>query len=128
MPCLTHPEVEATGRCAGCAESLCGNCLVEVAGERYCARCKSMAAKRRPVVDSRMSLCAEAKSALVCSLIGILWLSVILGPMAIITGFKARRRVSEDPSLTGSGLAAAAIVIGAIVTLLAIINLATRAK
>ena len=122
MPCLIHPEVEAVGRCSGCAESLCANCLVEVAGERYCGNCKISAIKSRPVVEHRMLLCAEAKTAMVCSLVGILFLSAILGPAAVILGFKAQDKVKQDSSLTGSGLAAAAMVNGSIVILLTIIG------
>ena len=28
--CPNHPGVAATGRCAGCAEEFCSNCLVDV--------------------------------------------------------------------------------------------------
>lgn len=123
MQCIHHPEAAATARCAACAEPFCHTCLVEVSGNRYCGACKQTAVTRIPVAISRLHLCGEAKSALVCSLVGIFFFSFILGPAAIIMGVKARKAVQQDARLTGSGLAAAAIVIGSVITLLAILNL-----
>lgn len=128
MQCVAHPDITADARCTGCAESFCHACLVEVAGQRYCAKCKSMAVIRRPVVESEMSLCAEAKSALTMSILGIFLFSFILGPMSVYKGVKARDIIHKDPRLTGSGLAAAAIVIGILVSLMGIINLVSKAK
>src|SRR5436190_22628793 len=43
-------------------------------------------------------------------------LSLILGPLAVLLGLRARRRGRRDPNFTRAGLATAAIVLGALLT------------
>ena len=53
--CHNHPGVEAAGACAGCAETFCGNCLLELDGNLYCGSCKVMALRgRTPMLESAM--------------------------------------------------------------------------
>jgi len=44
-------------------------------------------------------------------------LSLVLGPLAVVLGFRARRRGRRDPTFTGGSLANAAIVLGALLTI-----------
>jgi hypothetical protein len=44
-------------------------------------------------------------------------LSLILGPLAVVLGLRARRRARRDPNFTGDMLARAAIVLGALLTI-----------
>lgn len=58
----------------------------------------------------------------VCAIIGLLFFGIILGPTGVVLGILAKRRIDRWPErYKGSGLAIAAIVIGAIATVLAII-------
>jgi hypothetical protein len=126
MQCTTHSDVAAVGRCTGCAENFCHACLVEVAGQPYCASCKSMAVTGVPVVESRLEVCKEAKQAMIAALVGILLFGIILGIFAVVLGFQARTKIKHDASLTGSGLASAAIVIGAMVAFLSVVGMVSR--
>jgi hypothetical protein len=112
MDCINHPNVAALGRCAGCAEPFCKQCLVAVGGQSYCAKCKVMAVTKQPVVGEPNQPCPEAGEALKYAIIGIFCFGFILGPMAISKALKAKKMIAEDPSLSGGGKATAALVIG----------------
>jgi len=43
-------------------------------------------------------------------------LSLVLGPLAVVLGFRARRHGRRDPSFSGDALARAAILLGALLT------------
>lgn len=46
MPCTTHPAVlENLNPCSRCGKSFCGDCLVELKSNRFCASCKAEAVK-----------------------------------------------------------------------------------
>lgn len=128
MQCVNHSEVIAVARCTGCAELFCHNCLVEVAGQKYCAACKGMAVTKRPVVDRKMTLCAEAKTALIMACVGGFIFSFILGPLSVFIGAKAWKKIKSDPNLTGSGLAVAAMVVGVLVSVMGVIGLIVAAQ
>jgi hypothetical protein len=122
MHCKHHAEVAAAGRCAGCAESFCGNCLVEIEGERYCADCKIMALKGRPLIaPTGKTRCTEAHAALVMGMIAVLLPPVvalfiigilILSVIALTKSAAARRMIKADPHLTGWGKAIAGTAFG----------------
>ncbi|MCP4152004.1 MAG: DUF4190 domain-containing protein [bacterium] len=116
MKCKNHAEVDAVARCSGCQETFCENCLVELDGKKYCGDCKIMAVREAPVVEdhSRQVPCDEASTSLKYALIGLLCFGFILGPMAISNGVEAKKRMKEDPNLTGDGKATAGIIIGAL--------------
>ncbi len=59
MECKNHPGVQAVGRCAGCSEAFCSNCLVEIQGQKYCGSCKVMAVKAPPVVEQGTIPCEK---------------------------------------------------------------------
>ena len=114
MPCKNHPESSAAAHCAGCAESFCENCLVEIQGENYCASCKVLALKGRTIAFEEGTVpCKEAGEALTFAIISIFCFGIILGPVAIVKAHKAKQLIDADPQLTGRGKAATAQVIGA---------------
>jgi len=85
-----------------------------------------MAVTGVPVVESRLEVCKEAKQAMIAALGGILLFGIILGIIAVVLGFQARTKIKHDASLTGSGLASAAIVIGAMVAFMSVVGMISR--
>jgi hypothetical protein len=124
--CRNHADVPAIDRCAGCAEPFCGNCLVEVQGRKYCGSCKVMAVQGKPIMEAATIPCREAGSALTKAIIGIFVFGIILGPMAISQGLKAKKLIAADPRLTGSGKATAAITVGSVELVLWALGLMAR--
>jgi hypothetical protein len=127
MQCKNHPEAEAIDRCTGCAETFCGDCLVEVKGQKYCADCKQMSVAGPPPISEEGSIpCKEAGEALTYAIIGIFCFGIILGPIAISKANKAKKKIEADPRLTGSGKATAATTIGIIVIVLWVVGMIAR--
>ncbi len=114
MQCRNHPDVAAVNRCAGCAEPFCENCLVPIHGQKYCASCKVLAVQGGPAVEAATMPCKEAGEALMYSIIGLFCVGIILEPVAISKALKARKLINDNPQLTGSGKATAALIIGII--------------
>jgi hypothetical protein len=128
LSCKNHPSAPAAGRCAGCAESFCTNCLVSVRGEKYCASCKTLALRgARPMVAEEATMpCKEADEALKYSIIGLFCVGIVLEPMAIKKALEAKKMIEMNPRLTGSGKATAALVIASIGLLLWILGVIAR--
>ncbi len=126
MHCKNHAGVEAVGRCVGCSEAFCPNCLVDLQGKSYCGDCKVMAVSHAPVIEEAMIPCPEAGEALKYAIIGIFGFGVILVPMAIAKALKARKMIAMNPRLSGSGQATAALIIGVIVLILWVIGMMAR--
>lgn len=126
MDCTNHPGVAAVGRCAGCAESFCGNCLVEVHGQKYCGACKVMAVQGGAVAVAATRTCPEAKEALIMAIVGLFCFGIILEPMAIMKARKAKQLIADDPTLGGSGMATAAMVIAVIGLVLWVLGIVAR--
>jgi len=120
MDCRNHPGTQAADRCAGCAETFCPNCLVEVQGQRYCGECKVMAVRDEPppVPEDQIRECEEAGAALKYAIIGLFCFGIILGPIAISKALQAKKMIDADPTLGGSGKATAALWIGTIALIL----------
>jgi hypothetical protein len=89
-------------------------CLATVRGAKYCSDCKGVAISGGPAMASQGPIgeCEEAASALKYAIIGIFCFGIILEPIAIAKGFKAKKLIAENPRLTGEGKATAAIIIG----------------
>ncbi len=126
MQCKNHPGASAVDRCAGCAEPFCADCLVELHGEKYCGSCKVMAVQGRPPAAAPTIPCKEADDALKYAIIGIFCFGIILEPMAISKALKAKKMMSLNPNLSGSGKATAALVIGIVGLGLWILGLIAR--
>src|SRR5688572_4599631 len=108
--CRNHPNALATGRCTGCAEEFCSNCLVDIRGQPYCSACKvmalegkvpaaAMAAQERGQLPNK-----AAKDALILAIVSIFCFGFILGPIAIFKSVQARSELNRDPRLGGSGM------------------------
>ncbi len=126
MECINHPTVQAQGRCAGCAEPFCANCLVPVQGSSYCAKCKVMAVSKQPVIEGRRKPCELAGESLKYGIIGLFCFGIILGPMAISKGLKAKKLIAKDPNLDGEGKATAGVILGIIATVIWVLSIAVR--
>ena len=109
--CKNHPDVEAIDRCTACAEPFCPNCLVDLHGEKYCGSCKVMAVQGKSPAVAPTIPCKEADEALKYAIIGIFCFGIILEPIAISRALKAKKMMSFNPTLSGSGKATAALVI-----------------
>ncbi|HEV8486401.1 MAG TPA: hypothetical protein VGV87_22850 [Blastocatellia bacterium] len=126
IQCKNHPDVQATDRCTGCAETFCANCLVNIGGQKYCGSCKVLAVTGRPIVEEATIPSALASEALKYALIGIICFGVILGPMAISKALKAKKEIAADPQLTGEGKANAALIIGILDLLFWVLGIIAR--
>lgn len=128
MQCKNHAAVDALDRCVGCAESFCGNCLVEIHGQKYCGACKVMTLKNAtPYVPEEGTVpCLEANEALKYAIIGLFCFGFVLGPIAVSKALKAKKHMAEDPTLSGSGKATAALIIGIVGLILWVLNIVTR--
>jgi hypothetical protein len=127
MQCKNHPEVVAVDRCAGCAEPFCGDCLVDIQGQKYCGACKTMALRGGPpIVEEATIPCKEANDALTYSIIGIFCFGIILEPIAIAKALKAKKMIAMNPRLTGSGKATAALIIGIVALILWVLGMISR--
>lgn len=127
MNCKNHPSVLAVDRCTGCAESFCGDCLVEIQGQKYCGSCKVMALKGQPVVAEEGTIpCKEANEALVYAIVGIFCFGIILEPIALLKASKAKKMIAMNPQLAGSGKATAATIIASVALVLWILGIIAR--
>lgn len=126
MDCRNHAGTVAVGACAGCAESYCENCLVDVRGTRYCASCKGMAvAGAAPTAGIP---CKDATDALKMAALSFFCFGIVVGPMAISKALKAKKQIAADPTLTGEGRANAAIVMGSLAVVLWLFGMVQRAS
>jgi len=108
-------------------ESLCGNCLVFVRGQKYCSSCKMTAfGHNLPVPERAMTSCAEADDAFKYALIGVFLFSFILEPMAISKALRARRLIRATPTLRGSGKVTASLIVAGFAVLLFLLGLIAR--
>jgi len=123
MECRNHPGVLAVDRCAGCAETFCGNCLVEMGGQKYCGQCKVMSVDGPPPIDVATLPCKEAGESLTYAIIGIFCFGIILEPIAIFKALKAKKMIGLNPRLSGSGKATAALIIGIVSLILWVIGM-----
>lgn len=126
MQCKNHPNVAAVDRCAGCAEPFCGNCLVDIQGQKYCGSCKVMAVKGQPVIEAATIPCKEAGEALMYSIVGLFCFGIILEPVAISKALKAKKMIAANPRLTGSGKATAGLIIGIVGLILWVLGMIAR--
>ena len=126
MQCRNHDAVAAVERCAGCAESFCQHCLVEVLGQKYCASCKVMAVKGPPPVKEGNLPCEAAGKALTYSIIGIFCFGIVLGPMAVAKAIEARKEIRDDPDLAGLAKANVGLLLGIAVLVFWVLGMMSR--
>lgn len=128
MYCKNHPETGAEERCVGCAELFCGDCLVEVLGQKYCSSCKIMAVKGPPPIKEGDEPCEAAGKALLYSIIGIFCFGIIFGPMAISKAVEARREIRENPQLAGLAKANVGLLLGIMVLVFWVLGMVAKFK
>ena len=127
MHCKNHEAVEAVDRCSGCAEAFCGDCLIEIRGQKYCSSCKTLAMQGQPAVFEEATIpCKEASEALTYSIIGLFCFGIVVEPIALSKAFKARKMMAMNPRLSGSGKATAAIIIAFVGLALWVLGLVAR--
>lgn len=126
MECRNHPGVAATGRCEGCAEAFCHNCLVDIGGRQYCGSCKVSAVSGAPVPEEATIPCKEAKESLIYAIVGLFCFGIILGPVAISKAMTAKKMIAQNPRLTGSGKAQAGFILGILVTIFWVLGFVAR--
>lgn len=86
-----------------------------------------MALKGRPLVVPRvMSICDEARTALMLAILGVFCCGPIFGSMAVAKGSAAKKIIQADDRLVGSGMATTAITIGVIDVVIWLISLVQR--
>ena len=127
MECKNHPEAVAVERCTGCAEPFCGNCLVDMHGQKYCGSCKVMALKVPIVLDEATIPCQEANDALKYAIIGLFCFGIILEPIALNKALRAKKEMDMDPRLAGSGKVTVAIILSVLGLGLWILGIVSRA-
>jgi hypothetical protein len=128
MYCKNHPETAAEERCTGCAELFCGDCLVEVLGQKYCGSCKVMAVKGPPPMEEGNEPCEAAGKALTYSIIGIFCFGIIFGPMAISKAIEAKREIRDNPRVAGLAKANVGLLLGIAVLILWVVGMISRLK
>ena len=109
--CVNHPHVATAERCARCVRSYCGDCLVPILGQSFCAACKAVSVRnlqRKVAVPDR-----QAHGALMYSVVGVL-LCAFLHPVAIARAVQALKRHKGDPTWTDRWKAVTAVVISSI--------------
>ena len=118
MDCVNHPGLAAVSRCAGCAESFCNSCVVDIQGQKYCGSCKVMAVQNQPLgyqTPTQAGIpCKEAGEALTYSIVGLFCFGIVLEPIALVKANKARQMMRLNPNLTGSGKVTAATIIASV--------------
>jgi len=119
MKCKNHADIDAVARCIGCQEAFCENCLVEMDGKKYCGDCKIMAVREKPVIEFEFEtskiLCKQSRNALIYSLISIFpYIGILFGVIAISIANEAKKRIKEDPNLSGGVMASIASFLGAV--------------
>jgi aerobic-type carbon monoxide dehydrogenase small subunit (CoxS/CutS family) len=127
MQCRNHPESTATKRCSGCQEAFCDNCLIEINGRHYCGSCKVMAVDTSKVSVAGIAEPSRlANQALTFAILSFFCVGFILAPIAISKASRAKREIEENPALTGSGKATAAMAIAIISLLLWVMIIISR--
>lgn len=122
MECRNHSGVPAAERCTGCAEGFCNECLVEVAGQKYCASCKVMAVKGPPPVQEGDKPCETAGKALTYSILAFFCFGIIFGPIAVSKAVEAKKEIRQNPELAGLAKANVAMLLGIAAVFFWIIN------
>ena len=104
--CLNHPDIQAEDRCADCMDVFCSDCLIEIVDQKYCSSCNPNISRKETTLP-----CEEASSALKYAIIGVVFLGIILEPIAIFKALKAKDIIKANPSLSGSKKVTAALII-----------------
>jgi hypothetical protein len=72
------------------------------------------------------SAAKDAQTAMICSIVGLVCFGIILGPIGLIKGLNAKKKMAATGNFEGQGMATAAIIIGIIDIVFFIIFVAVR--
>jgi hypothetical protein len=75
------------------------------------------------VSSTGQSYANDARTAMILSIIGIFCFGIVLGPIGIVMGNKAKKNMRASGNMEGEGMATAAIVIGWIIVGLAALSI-----
>jgi hypothetical protein len=93
---------------------MCPNCRAQIpAGSLVCSYCRAITSPDGIYHGPKVNA-PGAVSSLVFGILGLLICGVIFGALAISNSNKAKRAMASDPTLGGSGLATAGLVLGII--------------
>jgi hypothetical protein len=129
MKCYYHPEIDAFATCSNCGKAICKSCSVNVAGRLMCQQClatKSPTNFGPAATKPTNSLAIVSVILAVMGLCGCLCYgagAIVFGIPAAITGYIARKKLSEPDSYEeglqlatlGLGLGIAEIVLSIVV-------------
>lgn len=107
MPCALHPAVvDGLNACSRCMKQFCGDCLIELRGNRFCAACKSEAVKdmQSGVSGTELRLATRLQRFAAMMLDGLLQ-AVVWLPLFFFMGMA---QVQANPAMGGRGQAGAA--------------------
>jgi len=125
-PCKHHTDTAAVGRCTGCAEAFCADCLVEVHHRYYCAECKWLPVNTKVFHEEATEPSPEANLAFGLAIFGVVvslllaasgyihYAAFLIPILTISTANHARQRMNEHPQYTGFGKMLAAMLLSII--------------
>jgi uncharacterized RDD family membrane protein YckC len=112
---MNHPEViQGLHPCSRCGKTYCGDCLVELKGARFCARCKSEEVKDiQSGIDSAELPLAGVGRRFVAMIVDSICLWAVTIPLAFAFGFFAATAgpVGPEPAM-GLQLGVQALIMG----------------
>lgn len=120
MDCYYHQGTPAVGVCQGCGNAICGQCRMEMQGKVYCRSCVS-----RGIGLGKQTGEGPGTMAIVAFVLSIVGVSnCITAVPGMILGIIELRRIDRNESPEkGRGLALAALIIGAVLTVLMVVIL-----
>lgn len=90
----------------------CSNCGTEMAEQAVsCPSCGHPAPRARPAAGARRTE-GTAVASLVLGIAGFIICPLIPSILAIVFGNQAQRKIGQDPSLEGDGMAKAGVILG----------------
>lgn len=113
-PCARHARNAAVASCEHCGAFMCALCRIDAEGVAVCAACFERLAATGQLASVRLSFRNYNGVALQLALLGLVvpFFAVLLGPIAILLGFKGLRQGRELGETYGATRAKVAIALG----------------
>lgn len=125
-PAFGGPAVAFGGAPPPPGYAICPGCRSPaLAGSMICPLCRAILSPDGIYHGPKMTA-PDAKTALICGIVGLLFCGVVLGPLAISKASAAKQAIAKDPTLSGEGLATAGMVLGILDLVFFVIVLALR--
>jgi hypothetical protein len=126
MNCYYHADVDAVSTCSNCGKALCQNCSVDVTGRIICQQCLSSGniTRIQPQPTQFSQPLQPSKPYNILAMVSLgLGIFGLCGPYlfsvpAWITGYFARKQITENPAQEGMQLATAGMWLGIVTTIL----------